>query len=138
MIMNQIGVRKTTLDVSHDSRFTGTSVYTFTSLLRFVVQNILGSTTKPPILSVQVGAWLAGASILYGLYVLLQYVVFRTITVAGCASVAVLLSFFFGILFMQLGVIGLYLGSTFQETKRRPSYQVAESLNVDIAPERRP
>ena len=129
MIMNQIGFRKTALDVPHDSRFAGTSAYTFRSLLLFAVQNILGSTTKPLILSVQFGAWLAGASILYAIYVLLQYLVFRTITVAGWASVAVLLSFFFGILFMQLGVIGLYLGSTFQETKRRPLYHVAESLN---------
>ena len=133
MIMNQIGFKRTTVDIPHDIRFAGRSAYTFRTLLRFALQNILGSTTKPLILSVQFGAWLAGASFLYGAYILFQYLFFRTITVAGWASVAVLLSFFFGILFMQLGVIGLYLGSTFQETKRRPLYHVAEVANIASA-----
>jgi dolichol-phosphate mannosyltransferase len=135
MIMNQIGFRKTTVDVPHDTRFAGSSAYTLRSLVRFALQNVLGNTTKPLVLSVQFGAWLAGASILYAIYVLVQYLVLRTVTVPGWASVALLLSFFFGVLFMQLGVIGLYLGSTFEETKRRPLYHVSESLNLRLESE---
>jgi glycosyltransferase involved in cell wall biosynthesis len=135
MIMNHIGFRKTTIDVPHDSRFAGSTAYTFRSLVRFALQNILGNTTKPLVLSVTFGACLATVSILYGFYVLVQYAVLRVITVPGWASVAVLLSLFFGILFMQLGVIGLYLGGTFEETKRRPLYHVSAMRNISAARE---
>lgn len=130
MIMSQIGFRWTTIDVPHDVRFAGTSSYSLRKLLLFALQNIVGSSTRPLVLSVQFGAWLAGVSFLYAVYVFIQTALFRTVDVPGWARVSVLMSFFFGILFMQLGVIGLYLGSTFTETKRRPLYHVSDRINM--------
>ena len=130
MIMSQIGFRWTTIDFPHDVRFAGTSSYSLRRLLLFALQNIVGSSTRPLVLSVQFGAWLAGVSFFYALYVFIQTALFRTIDVPGWARVSVLMSFFFGILFMQLGVIGLYLGSTFTETKRRPLYHVSDRINM--------
>lgn len=137
-VMNLIGFRKTAIDVPHDARPAGSSAYTFRALLRFALRNVLGSTTRPLVLSVHVGAWLAGASLLCGLVVAVRFLVFRTAPLTGWATVALLMSFFFGLLFMQLGVIGLYLGSTFEETKRRPLYHVSESLNIRSDREPRP
>jgi dolichol-phosphate mannosyltransferase len=52
------------------------------------------------------------------------------VAVPGWTTLAILVSFLFGLLFIQLGVVGLYLGSTFEQTKHRPLYHVAEARNL--------
>jgi hypothetical protein len=41
------------------------------------------------------------------------------------------LFFLSGLLFANIGVLGLYLGKVFDESKRRPLYFVKERLNLD-------
>ena len=44
------------------------------------------------------------------------------------------LFFLSGLLFANIGVLGLYLGKVFDESKRRPLYFVKERLNMDPSP----
>jgi len=47
----------------------------------------------------------------------------------GWTSVMVSIYFIGGLLFANLGVIGLYIGKIFDETKERPLYIIKEKLN---------
>ena len=77
----------------------------------------------------QFGLFIAIASLGFSAYVLIQYLRHR-ILVPGWATLALLVSFLFGLLFIQLGVIGLYLGRTFEQSRNRPLYHVAEARNL--------
>jgi len=46
--------------------------------------------------------------------------------VLGFASLIISISFFFGIVIMILGIIGLYLGKVFEKVKDRPMYIISE------------
>lgn len=124
LIMHQIGFRRTYVDVAHAPRLVGHSSYTLRKLLNFAVQVVIASSTRPLHMSIRFGAIVAGLSALYALFLISRYF-FADIVVAGWTSLAVLISFFFGLLFVQLGVIGLYVGEVLEESKHRPLYHVA-------------
>jgi dolichol-phosphate mannosyltransferase len=39
--------------------------------------------------------------------------------------------FIAGIMIMVMGIVAVYVGSIFDEVKRRPSYLIGETLNVE-------
>ncbi|MFM7108745.1 MAG: glycosyltransferase [Planctomycetaceae bacterium] len=129
MVMRHVGFERTTLDVAHAPRFAGTTSYSLRKLLAFALQNVIAASTRPLVMSVQFGLAIAAASLLYGIYVLVLALRSR-VEVPGWTTLALLMSFLFGLLFMQLGVIGLYLGRTFEQAKNRPLYHVAEARNL--------
>jgi dolichol-phosphate mannosyltransferase len=48
----------------------------------------------------------------------------------GWPSIVVLILFTSGILLLMLGIAGLYIGKTFEQTKNRPLYLVSEEINL--------
>ena len=130
LIMFTIGLERAYVDVEHAPRFAGTTSYSWSKLIKFALQVSVSSSTRPLYLSIKLGCTLAGASLLYAAYLVTRYFV-QDYTVAGWTTLAVLISFFFGLLFVQLGVVGIYLGKTFEEVKKRPLYHVAEALNCE-------
>ena len=129
MVMRQVGFERATVDVAHAPRFAGTTSYSLRKLLAFALQNVVAASTRPLVLSVQFGLFIAATSLAFSAYVLIQYLRHR-IEVPGWATLTLLTSFLFGLLFMQLGVIGLYLGRTFEQAKNKPLYHVAETRNL--------
>ena len=59
---------------------------------------------------------------------------FYDIRVEGWTSVMVSLYLISGLLFLNLGIIGLYIGKAFDETKNRPIY-IIDELTWDLTPE---
>ena len=49
----------------------------------------------------------------------------------GYTTIIVLLSFFFSILFLIIGVIGEYLRMIFEEYKERPIYIISSKYNIE-------
>ena len=68
---------------------------------------------------------MALASLMYAVYLIIRYL-FWSYTVPGWTSVIVSIYFIGGLLFANLGILGLYLGKVFDETKGRPLYVVRE------------
>ena len=67
------------------------------------------------------------ASFLYALVVLYRYF-FNGIGVTGSTGLIVCICFIGGIIIAQLGVLGLYLGYVFDQTKGRPLYIIRETV----------
>ena len=130
LIMFTIGLERAYVDVEHAPRFAGTTSYSWSKLIKFALQVSVSSSTRPLYISIKLGCTLAEVSLLYATYLVARYFV-QDYTVAGWTTLAVLISFFFGLLFIQLGIIGIYLGKTFEETKKRPLYHVAKTLNYE-------
>ena len=125
-----VGFRKEYLNVAHGSREEGKTTYTFKKLLALAFDILLANSEKPIRLIVKTGLFISTGSFLFGLIVLIKYFT-GSIEVMGYTSLILSLWFLGGMIMLMLGIIGLYIGKTFQGVKSRPVYIVAEKENLD-------
>lgn len=124
-----VGFRKYYMPVEHDSRLEGKSSYSLKKLFRLAFDTIVSFSDKPLRLTMNIGALITVVSFLIGLIYLIQYLCGH-IAVMGYASLIISLWFICGILVFLIGVVGLYLGKTFNQTKGRPTFIVDDKVNI--------
>jgi polyisoprenyl-phosphate glycosyltransferase len=122
-----LGFNSATVPIEHAPRFAGETTYGFRKSMRLATEAVLAFSDRPLRLSVNIGMILSMLSIIYGLTLVYRKLVFG-IPVEGWTSVVVSVFFLGGLILLNQGVIGLYLGRVFAETKGRPSYVIDERL----------
>lgn len=122
-LINWMGFPAAAIDVQHDERFAGESTYTFGRLWRLGAETIVAYSDKPLRLAIRFGFLIALAAFVYGLYTVFHVLVHGS-PVSGWSSLIVSIYFIGGIVIALLGVLGIYLGKTYDETKGRPLYVV--------------
>ncbi len=121
-----LGFRRANIDIEHAPRAYGRSSYSFRKLVSLAVDTIVAHSNKPLRLSIELGFTMTFLSILFAIWLIIKYFIFG-IPVEGWTSVMVSIYFIGGLLFANLGILGLYIGKIFNETKNRPLYVVAET-----------
>lgn len=129
LMVRWLGFNTTAIDVSHSSRATGRSGYTKRKLFMLALNSIISQSNRPLQMSVQAGCVIAVASLLAAAILVMRYLIFG-VAVAGWTSILVSLWLIAGILMINMGAIGLYIGRIYTETKGRPIYAVRELLNL--------
>lgn len=112
-------------EVTHAERFAGKASYTLSKLVRFATESIISQSNKPLHLSIAVGLLFAAGAFLVAAYYVGKYLLYG-IPVTGWASIIVSIWFIGGVVLANLGILGLYLGRIFNETKNRPLYVIRE------------
>ncbi|WP_130860574.1 glycosyltransferase family 2 protein [Gracilibacillus phocaeensis] len=130
LFIKWIGYKQTKLPVQHDARKEGKSSYHFRKLVVLATDAIVSQSNKPLRLSITVGFLMATLSFIYALYLFTRYF-FLAEPVQGWTSVMVSLFFIGGLIFFQFGIIGLYLGKIFNETKNRPIYLIRDVTDAN-------
>ena len=125
-----VGYRRTYIPVRHDSRLDGKSSYNFIKLFRLAFDTIVSFSDKPLRITVKIGLVITILSFLIGLIYLFQYLR-GEIVVMGYASLIISLWLICGILVSLIGVVGMYLGKTFEQTKGRPTFIVCDQINFE-------
>jgi dolichol-phosphate mannosyltransferase len=125
-IIPGLGFKQFGIEYNPHERFSGQTKYTFSKMVRFALTGITSSSAKPLYFSIYLGAFLALCSFFYAMYAI--YVsIFTTEAVAGWTSTIASILFIGGIQLMMLGIVGIYLGKLFSESKKRPNYIIEES-----------
>ena len=116
------------VDVTHGERHSGKSTYTFAKMTKHALSTILSQSTRPLVASAVFGLLMA-----IGAGIAACYLVIRKLTVGygveGWTSVIVSVWFLFGVLFLNMGILGLYLGSVFNEVKNRPPFVIESTTD---------
>ena len=99
--------------------------------MQMALRNIIAQSNKPLKVSIKFGFTMALLSLLYACYRVIQYLIFG-VQVEGWTSVIVSIYFIGGLLFANLGILGLYIGKIFDETKSRPLFVVRERTFDDV------
>ncbi|HSC95671.1 MAG TPA: glycosyltransferase family 2 protein [Burkholderiales bacterium] len=118
-----MGFPTSSIDVQHDERYAGPSTYTVAKLLRLAGETIVAYSDKPLRLAVRFGFVLAALAFCYGIYIVVQAALYGS-PIMGWPSLIASIYFIGGVIISILGVIGIYLGKTFDEAKKRPLYIV--------------
>ncbi|SFQ22095.1 glycosyltransferase family 2 protein [Salibacterium halotolerans] len=130
LFIQWMGFETAAVDVEHQQRMSGTSSYNLSKLMNLAVDGIVSQSNKPLRLSIKFGFLLSTGAVLYGLYLMYQYF-FMFEPVPGWTSIMVSIYFVGGLLFANLGILGLYMGKVFNEVKNRPLYIVQESVGFN-------
>jgi len=124
-----VGFEKTAIPVEHGKRNEGNSSYSLSKLLSLAFNNMISFSNKPLKIMVKFGFLIVFISIIFALYFLIQYLK-GEIEIIGYTSLIISVWFLSGIIIFILGVIGIYLGKTFDKVKNRPIYIVKEMINI--------
>lgn len=128
LFISWLGFPTSTIDIEHQARPEGKSSYNLTRLINLALDSIIAQSNKPLKISIQFGFTLSGLSLLYGIFLIYKKI-FTGIPVEGWTTTVVSLFFIGGLLFANLGVLGLYIGKIFDEVKQRPLYVINDVLN---------
>jgi len=125
-LINWMGFPTASVEVEHASRHTGGSTYTFAKLWTLASDTIIAYSDKPLRLSVRFGFILSFLAFAYGVTILIRALLYGS-PVEGWPSLIVSIYFIGGIIISILGIMGIYLGKTFEEAKKRPLYIVSKT-----------
>lgn len=128
MLIQWVGYNSTKVDIEHAERAEGSSSYNFNKRITLALDTILNFSDKPLRLSVNFGIIISLIAILLAIRTVVMYFS-GDITVEGWTSLAILITFFSGVIISVLGLIGLYVGRIFESVKGRPSYIVEDLKN---------
>lgn len=108
-------------------RFAGTSKADYKTIFKVAANGIFSFSYMPLKLVTYLGILVSALSFLMiGVQITLFIIYGRG--APGITTIVTLFSFFFGILFLILGVIGEYLARIYDEVKGRPSFIVRETI----------
>ncbi|AKB04346.1 glycosyltransferase family 2 protein [Vibrio cholerae] len=124
--INWLGFKRADVEIEHSERPEGKSSYTFFKLLEFAVNNVISETNKPLKIGVKFGFTMSLVSLIFACLLVLRW--YYGSVVQGWTSVVVSIFFVSGLILAKLGLIGLYLGKVFDETKNRPIFVIAEII----------
>jgi dolichol-phosphate mannosyltransferase len=112
------------VDVEHVNRFSGESSYKLQALLRLALDGMISFSNRPLYLSIGLGAAVSALSAGYGAYLLAGYILHPYAGVQGWLSTMTVLTFMSGIILLNLGVIGIYVGRIYEQAQGRPLYVI--------------
>jgi dolichol-phosphate mannosyltransferase len=125
-IINWIGFRQFAINYQPHARFSGKSKYTIGKMFRFALQGITSFSTRPLHIAIFLGLALSlFAFLFYVIYVI--YSIYYGHVISGWASVISTVVFFGGLNLIVLGIIGIYIGKLFIQSKGRPNYLIRNS-----------
>ena len=108
-------------------RHSGTTKWSFRKLMNYAIEGIIGFSTAPLRLSTYLGIITAILAVFYTIWVVIEKLVWG-IDVPGYATMIVLTLLLGGIQLLCIGIIGEYVGRTFEQSKDRPIYIAKEIL----------
>lgn len=111
-------------------RVAGVSKWNFFKLFNYAIDGIVGYSTKPLRIATFLGGLTSVAAFLYLFVVLLQKLI-AGIDIPGYATLIVLILFLGGMQLFCIGIIGEYVGRTFEQSKGRPVYIAREILSYE-------
>ena len=111
-------------------RVAGTTKWSFRKLFNYAIDGIIGYSTAPLRMATYAGGISALAAVLYLLWVIIEKLCFG-IDIPGYATVIVLILALGAMQLICIGIIGEYVGLTFEQSKERPIYIAKEILTYD-------
>ena len=124
-----VGFKATSVDINHSRRLHGSSNYNLRKLLRLAFNNIIAFSDKPLRLSARAGLVLSLISVMIGLIYFAAYLL-GYVQIVGYASLIISIWLTAGLNMFVLGLVGIYVGKSFEKIKGRPVFVIDENLNI--------
>ena len=125
-----VGYETEFIPYTAEARVAGTTKWSFRKLFNYAVDGIIGFSTAPLRMATWLGGLSAVAAVLYLIWVIFEKLAFG-IDIPGYATIIVLILGLGALQLICIGIIGEYVGRTFEQSKGRPICLVKEKLGCD-------
>lgn len=125
-----VGFKQIAIPFEVQPRKSGTSQWSFYSLLDLAITGITSFSAFPLRMIALGGMGVASIAMLYAIWIILSTFIFG-IQTPGWATIVTAISFFGGLQLFALGVVGEYIGRVFDEVKHRPLYIIDEESSFN-------
>jgi dolichol-phosphate mannosyltransferase len=129
-LLNYLGFKRTSINVEHAQRRYGKSSYSFAKLLKLALDVIVSNSNKPLQFAIKIGFLFSFISFVLATYNLVAKII-GLIKVPGFTSTIFSIWFLGGLNLLVLGIIGIYLGKVFDESKNRPLFIIEKTINTE-------
>ena len=125
-----VGYETCFIPYTAQERVAGTTKWSFRKLFNYAIDGIIGFSTAPLRMATYLGGASAAAAVLYLLWVIFEKLAFG-IDIPGYATIIVLILALGAMELVCIGIIGEYVGRTFEQSKNRPVYLAKEVLSYE-------
>ena len=130
-----VGFKQIGVEYKRHARHAGQTHYPLKKMIQLALNAITGFSTYPLKLLSTSGIFLVGLSLVL-LLIYLLLAIFNNFDLTYVLATWLTLIFLSGILLIGMGVLGEYIGRTYDEAKGRPLYIVAEGPSDSLDPTR--
>jgi dolichol-phosphate mannosyltransferase len=123
-----VGFNIASVPVDHAERSVGKSSYNFRRLIHLAIDIILSYSDKPLRLVVKLGLLVSALAFVMAIFMIVRFFT-GGIEVLGYTSLILSIWLFSGLLMSVLGMVGLYIGKTFEQVKNRPLFLIDQIIN---------
>lgn len=126
LLIPSLGFNYSVVEYKTSKRNAGQSKYTLSKMFKLFIESIVGFTTKPLYFSVYIGLFFSLFSVASFVYVIV--VALFGNPYPGWASLASAILFLFGVMFLVIGIQGIYLGEILRQISDNPklTYKVSK------------
>lgn len=128
LMVRWTGLPTVHVPVEHAERASGRSGYSFSKLARLGLHIVLSYSDKPLRMVVKLGLLFSLVSFVIVVLSVYRFLV-GDVQVAGFTSIIASIWLLGSIMILCTGLIGLYVGRLYNDTKRRPTFVVREETN---------
>ncbi len=125
-LVNWIGFKQFAIDYEPAERFSGKSKYTVKKMFQFGLKGITSFSIRPLYLSIFLGFAISGLALLFYI-VYIFYSIYYETAISGWSSVIFTIVLFGGLNLIILGIIGVYVGKLFMQSKNRHNYLIRDT-----------
>jgi len=126
-VVRWLGFRTSSINAEHGTRPYGRTTYNFRGRLRFAFRIIFGFSSRLLHASIVAGLLMAILSFGAAIIIVVDKITHPSLPVPGWPSVMTAVFFTAGVTNVMLGLVGVYVGNLFEQSKRRPIYVVAQT-----------
>jgi len=127
MVLRWLGFKYCFIEIEHNERLSGISSYTFNKLIKHAINGITSQSDK--VLRIFINLGLLSSFFAFLAIFTITILYFAIGFKSGWASMATIMLFTSGMILTGIGILGIYLGKTFEQSKNRPKYIIDEKTN---------
>lgn len=121
-----VGFKTVTIEYVRQPRLAGASKFSGWKLWNFALEGITSFSSLPLRVWTYMGMTGAFITVIYALFIVVRTMIFG-VDLPGYASLFVAVLFLGSVQLIGIGVLGEYIGRTYMESKRRPTYLIRKT-----------
>lgn len=130
-LFSWVGYKQYEFEYERNKRFAGETKYSLKKMLKLAYDGIIGFSTKPLKIIGMFGLLSVFISFCILVYALIAFCCKFQSLVPGWTSIMFCITFFSGVQLTSLWIISEYIGRIYDESKNRPQYIIAKTINIE-------
>ncbi len=125
-LFSYVGFKQKAVLFDRNERYAGTTKYPLKKMMKLASDGIIGFSTKPLRIIINMGVIILGIDFILGFYMVIWKLTYTERVIPSWIYIIMIIMFLGAIQVLAIGILGLYIAQVFVESKNRPLYIVSQ------------